>query len=226
MTSSPSICPASAARPRSPGTAPTPEALAGAVERALDALGLATAQLCGASLGGWVALELARRGRARSLVLISPAGFWTDAERRFAFASLRASRLQALLLSPTAEVAMALPPLRLALFGQVRRRPWRMPLADAVHDLRIAASSEFVRAREALDGRRALPLERLDAPALVLWGTADLFLPVRQADRAAAAVPGATVVRLPGLGHVPMADDPRAVAEAILGLTARAVAPA
>jgi pimeloyl-ACP methyl ester carboxylesterase len=209
------------------GTARTPEALADAVERALDGLGLPTAHLCGASLGGWVALELARRGRARSLVLISPAGFWTDGERRFTLASLRASGLQARLLRPVAELAMALPPLRMAFFGQIRRRPWRMPLADAAHDVRIAASAEFVRAREAaLDGRRARPLDRLDAPATVLWGTRDLLLPARQANRVAAAVTGAAVVQLPGLGHVPMADDPRAVAEAILGATARALAPA
>lgn len=191
------------------------------MERALDALGLDTAHLCGSSLGGWVALELARRARARSVVLISPAGFWTERERRYALASLRASGMQPLLLRPVAELAMGLPALRLGFFAQIRRRPLRLPLADAAHEVRVAATSEYRRIREvALDGRRARPLDRLDVPARVLWGTADLLLPVRQARRAAAALLGAEVVRLPGLGHVPFADDPRVVAAAILAVTA------
>src|SRR3712207_2048028 len=77
------------------GVLPTPEALANAVQRVLDELGIAAAHLCGNSLGGWIALELARRRRARSLVLISPAGFWNEAERRFALASLKAAHRQA-----------------------------------------------------------------------------------------------------------------------------------
>src|SRR5918998_1246787 len=50
------------------GTEPTPEALADAVERAMDAAGFGRAVLCGNSLGGWIALELARRGRAGPVV--------------------------------------------------------------------------------------------------------------------------------------------------------------
>ena len=42
----------------------------------LDAEGIGTAHVVGNSLGGWVALELVRRGRARSAVAISPAGGW------------------------------------------------------------------------------------------------------------------------------------------------------
>jgi len=53
---------------------PTPEALADAVEAAMDAAGFTSAHLAGNSLGGWVALELARRGRARTVTAISPAG--------------------------------------------------------------------------------------------------------------------------------------------------------
>ena len=45
-------------------------------EVSLDALGLKTAHLAGNSMGGWVALELARRGRARSVCALSPAGTW------------------------------------------------------------------------------------------------------------------------------------------------------
>src|SRR5690349_13233461 len=55
---------------------PTVPALVDGVEAALDAAGIARAHLVGTSLGGWVALELAARGRALSVVALSPAGGW------------------------------------------------------------------------------------------------------------------------------------------------------
>jgi pimeloyl-ACP methyl ester carboxylesterase len=50
--------------------------LADDVERRMDALGWGTAHVVGNSLGGWVAFELERRGRARTLTGIAPAGGW------------------------------------------------------------------------------------------------------------------------------------------------------
>lgn len=50
--------------------------LADHVERQLDALGWDTSHVVGNSLGGWVAFELERRGRARTLTGIAPAGGW------------------------------------------------------------------------------------------------------------------------------------------------------
>jgi pimeloyl-ACP methyl ester carboxylesterase len=51
--------------------------LADHVERQLDELGWDSAHIVGNSLGGWVAFELERRGRARSVIGIAPAGGWT-----------------------------------------------------------------------------------------------------------------------------------------------------
>ena len=48
------------------------------VERRMDELGWDTAHIVGNSLGGWVAFELERRGRARSLTAIAPAGGWSQ----------------------------------------------------------------------------------------------------------------------------------------------------
>ncbi|WP_099020452.1 alpha/beta fold hydrolase [Mycolicibacterium palauense] len=50
---------------------------ADAVERHLDELGWETAHIVGNSLGGWVSFELERRGRARTITAIAPAGGWT-----------------------------------------------------------------------------------------------------------------------------------------------------
>ena len=47
-------------------------------ESSMDAAGIETAHIVGHSLGGWVAFELARRGRARSVLGINPAGGWWD----------------------------------------------------------------------------------------------------------------------------------------------------
>ncbi|MCG5431724.1 alpha/beta hydrolase [Mycobacterium sp. MYCO198283] len=50
--------------------------LADDVEHRMDQLGWNTAHVVGNSLGGWVAFELERRGRARTLTGIAPAGGW------------------------------------------------------------------------------------------------------------------------------------------------------
>jgi pimeloyl-ACP methyl ester carboxylesterase len=69
--------------------APTIQALAQAVASFLDELGLQRAHLVGNSMGGGIALELARAGRASSVTAISPVGLWTPRELRFCQHSLR-----------------------------------------------------------------------------------------------------------------------------------------
>src|SRR4051794_2719083 len=52
------------------------DVLCGGVERAMDDAGVDRAHLVGNSLGGYVALHLAARGRATSVVALAPAGGW------------------------------------------------------------------------------------------------------------------------------------------------------
>jgi pimeloyl-ACP methyl ester carboxylesterase len=73
------------------GVAPGVEALTDALERELDAAGWDTAHVDGNSLGGWLALELAKRGRARSVVAFAPAGGWEPGDPQVA-ATLRRQR--------------------------------------------------------------------------------------------------------------------------------------
>src|SRR5215210_6802877 len=68
-------------RPSPPGA----ETLAQATdhfESLLDELGVQTAHLAGNSMGGALALELAKRGRARSVVAISPGGGWREGDAK------------------------------------------------------------------------------------------------------------------------------------------------
>src|SRR3954452_10236683 len=51
--------------------------LVDAAERALDERRVGQAHVAGNSLGGWMAIELARRGRALTACALSPAGSWT-----------------------------------------------------------------------------------------------------------------------------------------------------
>ena len=59
------------------GSPATPAAMADALERDMDSAGFDQAHLVGNSLGGWLALELAVRGRALSTTALAPAGGWT-----------------------------------------------------------------------------------------------------------------------------------------------------
>ena len=54
-----------------------------ALERAMDEAGFATAHIAGNSLGGFLALQLAARGRAESVVALAPAGGWAEGDDSF-----------------------------------------------------------------------------------------------------------------------------------------------
>jgi pimeloyl-ACP methyl ester carboxylesterase len=122
-------------------------------------------------MGGWIALELARRGRARTVVAISPAEL-THAVRAFA------------------------------------RAPG------------------FPDALVWLTSNGAAGVGEIACPVSVLWGSRDFVLPVRQAARFGARIRQAEVHVLQGLGHAPMSDDPRLIADAILAVTDRPAAQA
>ena len=68
-------------------------------------------------------------------------------------------------------------------------------------------------------------LREIHVPVRVADGTLDLMLGVLTAPRFAAAIPGAELIPLPAVGHVPMLDDPQLVARTILDFTTDAQTP-
>jgi pimeloyl-ACP methyl ester carboxylesterase len=60
------------------------------------------------------------------------------------------------------------------------------------------------------------PLRELDRPALVVWGTDDVYIPWQQADRQRESFPSARIELLEGLGHWPFVEDPARVAEVVI----------
>jgi magnesium chelatase accessory protein len=71
----------------------------------------------------------------------------------------------------------------------------------------------------------AAALPRLAPPLLLLVGGRDQTVPPAHAERVRALVPGATLHRLPGLGHLAHEESPGRIAEAIAAFADRARAP-
>jgi pimeloyl-ACP methyl ester carboxylesterase len=187
------------------------------------ALGVERPHVAGNSLGGLLALELGRRGLARSVTALSPAGFWKPWERRYAFAVLRAMRAGARTLPPhLVERLAASPGGRALLLGSIYAHPSRRTPAEAAAEtaaLRTAAGFT-----PTLDSGRAVRFtgDVPGIPVTIGWGDRDRLLLPRQAGRALREIPGARLVRLPGCGHVPMNDAPAQVAGVVLETCARA----
>jgi pimeloyl-ACP methyl ester carboxylesterase len=196
-----------------PGSVPH---LADRVAAFLDRLGVRRPTVGGSSLGGGVALELGRRGLARSVVAFSPVGFFTPAEARWCRTVVTAARAGGTALGPALPRLLRTRLGRAALCGLFYGRPTRLPAADAVAGARaLIAARGFAAARGALgEWRLTEPLPGL--PVTIAWGDRDRVLPFRQAGRARQVLPHARHVRLGGCGHLPFADDPRTCARLLL----------
>jgi pimeloyl-ACP methyl ester carboxylesterase len=190
-------------------------------ERLLDELGVERAHLCGNSMGGWVSLELARRGRALSVCALSPAGCWIPGPagvQRAAAALLATSR-------DTRRGRRVLPLLaRSAAF-----RRWAMRLI-AVHGDRLTPAEVLALADDLLActigedlfaAQDALsPFSILPCPVTLAWSGRDrIFPPHTNGAYAREIVPGARFILLDDVGHVPMLDRPDLVARTVLDTT-------
>jgi pimeloyl-ACP methyl ester carboxylesterase len=200
---------------------PTVEALATAAAEFLDGLGLAGTHVAGNSLGGAVALQLARMGAVRSACLLSPAGFINDREGIYARTVLMESRRIAKLMAPHAELMLGGPVRRTIAFEHLAAKPWKIPVDQAAGAMRnLANSPGFETTFEAIQDFRWTGPEP-SVPVTVAWGDKDrLLIYSRQAPRARRRLPGARHVTLTGCGHVPTWDDPEQVARVLLEASA------
>lgn len=200
------------------------ETLAAGVERAMDEAGWDTAHVVGNSLGGWVALQLAARGRARSVVALAPAGGWAEGdpmvhERLDYFTNMR-QRVRGA--APYAD--------QIASTSDGRRRATEyitvnydhIPADLVAHQIRGAAGCDGAEALIARAREAGYPLQadRIRCPLRVVWGTEDRLLTWPSAAvRYRELLPEAEWVELPGIGHCPQLDVPAETAELILGFT-------
>ncbi|MFD9501843.1 alpha/beta fold hydrolase [Streptomyces sp. NPDC060035] len=182
-----------------------------------DAIGVERPHVAGNSLGGLLALELGREKLVRSVTALSPAGFWTERERRYAFGVLRTMRRGALTMPmPVIERLSRSAAGRAALTSTIYARPGRRsPDAVVSETVALRGATGF---HETLAAGRGLAFtdDVPDLPVTIAWGSRDRLLLRRQGIRAKRLIPGARLVQLPACGHVPMNDDPAPVARVIL----------
>ncbi|KAB1987135.1 alpha/beta fold hydrolase [Streptomyces triticiradicis] len=182
-----------------------------------EALGIERPHVAGNSLGGLLALELGREKLVRSVTALSPAGFWSPVERRYAFGLLIAMRQTARRIPlPVVERLSRSVAGRTVLTSTIYARPGRRsPDAVVAETLALAHAEGFAETLRA--GTNVQFTDDIPTlPVTVAWGTRDRLLIRRQGVRAKQIIPRARLVRLPGCGHVPMNDDPALVARVIL----------
>ncbi|HWC86592.1 MAG TPA: alpha/beta fold hydrolase [Solirubrobacteraceae bacterium] len=187
---------------------PTPAALARALDRFLGQLDLERPHVAGNSLGGWVALELALAGRARSVTAIAPAGLWgAPLAPKHSVA-----RVLAQVVSPILPVLAATAAGRRALLGSVMVHPDLVPAGAAAHLVRAYASSaSFVATNDAMRAGHFQGLDRIEVPVTLGWPDHD-----RLVSRPKRIPPQVTSRILAGCGHLPMWDAPGQVARLLL----------
>jgi pimeloyl-ACP methyl ester carboxylesterase len=200
--------------------------LADAVERQLDAAGIATAHFAGNSLGGHVALQLAGRGRARSVVALAPAGGWAPGDDAFRpvlawQASLAEAARGAAL---HADAIAATPEGRRRATAALVTDPRHIPPGLVAHLVRAVSACTAAEPLIAYAHQHGWSLDAaaIACPVRVVWGTEDALLrwPGAAARYRDEWLPHADWVVLDGVGHCPQLEVPLEAAELILGWTA------
>lgn len=198
------------------------EAFADHLVASFAAWGVERPHLSGNSLGGAIALELARRGAISSAVAIAPAAFidWKGAGAALPLVAMRLASLATP--APALRHATRLPAVRRVVGWALYAYPDRHDAATTYGD---ALAMKRARGFELTALRCLRPIVKpfrgpVRAPVTIAWGTKDRILPYGQMARARRLVPDAQFVTLEGAGHVPMNDCPEAIAELIRGTIA------
>ncbi|MFD4469605.1 alpha/beta fold hydrolase [Rhodococcus sp. NPDC058505] len=195
--------------------------LADGIERNLDALGWHTCHVAGNSLGGQVGFELERRGRARSLAAINPGGGW----ERFSATEFRLG------VGFTAQFPLAAVARLLGDRVATRERFQRPIIRNCSRDLDAVTPDDAANVLRAVSHcpvylpiqlafLRDGPLTHLDrvtAPTTLILSEFDSFLTREECmQRLIDELPDHVAeVVLPGVGHIPMLENPGMVADAL-----------
>src|SRR5215210_2934656 len=156
---------------------PTIGAIADALEADLDALGLGHVHVLGSSIGARIALELAIRGRARSVVAIAPSGLGLAPERVYQGAVMSTARVLMRTIRPMIDTAARSPLGRALLLTNLRAAPWLSSEAEA-RALRdgFADSPDFWQQLWcAVLMDVPLGLEKIECPVILAQGTIDVM---------------------------------------------------
>jgi pimeloyl-ACP methyl ester carboxylesterase len=207
--------------PLPPGDEPHPARLAAAVADLLDDLRVDRPHVTGNSIGGWVALELARLRPVSSVTLLSPAGLWRGGTPLYCRVSLRITREACRHASGLLSRLVASRPGRILVLGQTHGRPTRVTPERARAQIDVLGTSTgFDPALAATAHRHYTAGPAPGIPVTVAFGSRDLILLSRRWRRLDELPADTRSAALPGCGHIPMSDSPAAVL-AVIGTGTR-----
>ncbi len=184
----------------------------------LDRLDVAAAAVVGNSMGGFIGTELAIQApeRVERLVLVSAAGLSIE-HMRYGPALTVLRTLDKRLAAYTGWLATRSDSLatrsrvRRMVFGIVAFKPGELPAPLIAEQVRGSGKPGFV---PALDAMTNYPIRdrlgEIACPTLIVWGTEDMLVPVRDADEFVRLIPNARKVVWRQTGHVPMIERPAA----------------
>ena len=197
--------------------------LADAVTAFLDAHGLRGVDAVGSSMGARLVLELARRGVLGAVVSLDPGGFWRGWEVPFFGTTVGLSIRLVRLLQPVMPLVTGSALGRTLLFAQFSARPWALPPAATLQEMRdYAAARSFDPLLERLvhgPPQEGAPAGTLRAPLVIGWGRQDRVCLPTQAPRAQALFPDARLHWFERCGHFPHWDAPAETIRLILDST-------
>ena len=206
--------------PPPPGVEPAPPEYARALSALLDELGLATVHMAGNSVGGWTALELAKAGRARSVVALAPAGLWRDRDPLRAWGQLWAAYQMTRLFRPVVPLVLRTSLGRALFMGGGFGQPRTLAPESATR--LVLSYQDGAGVREHLLAMRRIRGFRdgraIEIPVVVAWGEKERIVP-RDARSLEQLPPHTREIELPRCGHVMSWDDPELVAQTILDVT-------
>ena len=191
---------------------PTIAAITDAIVADLNEQGFGRVHILGNSIGARIALELAARGRARSVVAISPSGMNIPAERLYQGVLMSGDRLILRRLRSFLPALARTTLGRTALLTGLRAAPWRSSEteAGALRGGFAEADAFWQMLWWGILADVPTRLDRIDCPVILAQGTADLVA-VGQTPRYLASIPKARFVPLLGGGHAPQSDTPGAI---------------
>jgi pimeloyl-ACP methyl ester carboxylesterase len=196
------------------------------VEALLDEVGWQDPHVAGFSLGGWVGLELAKRGRARSVTAFAPAGalLWCGPRERRRFQrQFKTNRALLRAMNPVMDRVLAGDRMRRIALRDMMVDGSRMDAAEAVTRLRAsAATPAYDDILASFDRDELTDLDRVSVPVTIWWGVCDRILPIKHAPYFEERLPDATFEYVDDAGHVPFWDAPDSVLRAIRETAAKA----
>lgn len=200
------------------------DGLVGSVERYLVENDLIGIDVVGSSMGARIVLEFARRGKVGSVVALDPGGFWRGWERSFFRVTIGLSaRLLRTLRSRLPAISRSVAA-RSALLAQLSAKPAALSPGLVSSELTSITDTPTFDAliRDLADGPEQYgPAADATGRVVIGWGRHDRLCLPRQAARAQAAFPSATLHWFDRSGHFPMWDMPRETMEVILQATKR-----